>query len=223
MTQWWLKWYFELYLSYNSHSDITYSGWQSFDSPQDQIKSLFSALVCYCSCTASQFSGSYLSPFIHLRTLWGSVSRSINSFLFNIEYSALYIGGSQYLYDEWRLVLNKLFETENRIIILVLPSLFESPRCLSFYAANIIFNLELVPQSLLPALTKDEVKLRARVGTLFQIRLPSPWLARDSLPSKPVVKCWAPGQQIRSAIYILLCELNALRGYDIITMANIKC
>lgn len=52
------------------------------------------------------------------------------------------------------LPLNELPELWNRTIVLVLPLLFESPGCLNFYAVNIIFNLTLVPQILVHALSK---------------------------------------------------------------------
>lgn len=52
------------------------------------------------------------------------------------------------------LPLNELPELQNRTIVLVLPLLFESPGCLTFYAVHLIFNLTLVPQILVHALSK---------------------------------------------------------------------
>lgn len=42
------------------------------------------------------------------------------------------------------LLLNELPELQDRTIVLVLPLLFGSPRCLSFYAVNSILNLTLI-------------------------------------------------------------------------------
>lgn len=72
----------------------------------------------------------------------------------------VYCRQSIHIFDEWILLLNKLSELHNRMVVLLLLSLFKSPGCLNFYAANIVFNLELEPQSLLHALSKGCWRMR---------------------------------------------------------------